>query len=201
MLKALVFLSVIVSLAYSAPYGGYGGQSHSGGDLGLGVGFEAGRGLGGVSFGTSAPLAASSSFIDSSSSVVGVGAPIAQRFEAEPATVVHESFPAPALATHDSYGAAPALTVAHVESAPALTVARVESAPALTVARVESAPALAVSRIESAPAMAVSRIESAPVQLSVQAPLAMHEVAHEFVPQTLSISHVETPILRSSGGY
>ena len=40
MLKALVFLSVIVSLAYSAPYGGYGGQSHtmvSGGDLSLGV--------------------------------------------------------------------------------------------------------------------------------------------------------------------
>ena len=168
MLKALVFLSVIVSLAYSAPYGGYGGQSHtvvSGGDLSLGVGFEAGRGLGGVSFGTSAPLTGSSSFIDSSSSVVGVGAPIAQRVEAEPATVVHESFSAPALASHDSYGA----------QAPALTVSRIESAPALTVSRIEQAP-LATHEV-------------------------VHEVAHEFVPQTLSISRVETPILRSSGGY
>jgi hypothetical protein len=87
MLKALVFLSVIVSLVYSAPYGGYGGAQiqtfSNGGDLG----FEDGRGLGRIGFGTSG---ASSSFIDSSSSIVGVGAPLAQRFEAEPATIVHE---------------------------------------------------------------------------------------------------------------
>ena len=147
MLKALVFLSVIVSLAYSAPYGGYGGAqlqtfSNGGGELG----FEDGRGLGGISFGTSG---ASSSFIDSSSSVVGVGAPLAQRFEAEPATIVHE------------------------------------------------APAMAISRIEQAPALTVSRIEQAPLATHE----VVHEVAHEFVPQTLSISHVEAPILRSSGGY
>jgi len=140
MLKALVFLSVIVSLAFSAPYGGYGGQSHtmvSGGDLSLGVGLVDGRGLGGIGFGTSVPLAASSSIIDSSSNVVGVGAPLAQRIEAEPATFVHEvpalsvshivSVPvavahepltAPGLATIGSHGAIPALTVAHEESAP-----------------------------------------------------------------------------------
>ena len=149
MLKALVFLSVIVSLAYSAPYGGYGGAQvqtfSNGGELG----FEAGRGLGGVSFGTSAPLTGSSSFIDSSSSIVGVGAPLAQRLEAQPATIVHE---------------APAMAVSHFESAPALTVSRIEQAP------------LATHEV-------------------------VHEVAHEFVPQTLSISRVETPILRSSGGY
>ena len=52
MFKAIVFMSVIVSLAYSAPYGGYGGSGSSSFDGGLGkvrdigISFDSGKGLG-----------------------------------------------------------------------------------------------------------------------------------------------------------
>ena len=108
MLKALVFLSVIVSLVYSAPYGG--GIADSG-NLGISLGGgreiviglgEASReyatpvasaniGLGEVHHEIAAPLS-SSTFMGSSSSVAGVGAPIVQRLESEP-VVFHETRP------------------------------------------------------------------------------------------------------------
>ena len=188
MFKAIVFMSVIVSLAYSAPYGGYGGSGSSSFDGGLGkvrdigISFDSGKGLGiglegkgmEMSFGTKdiglgevrhefvapvstvglgevrhefvapvstvglgevrhefvAPVSiglgevrheiatplSSSNFIGSSSSVVGVGAPIVQRLEAEP-VVFHETRPVEVI-THAPF-------IAH-EAPQALTIPRVE---------------------------------------------------------------------------
>jgi len=114
MLKALVFLSVIISLANSAPYGSYGGSAivNSGsaivdssslnGGGSLGISLDGGRidtgfatkdiGLGEVRHEFAAAPLSSSNFVGSS--VVGVGAPIVQRVESEP-VMFHESRPLP----------------------------------------------------------------------------------------------------------
>ena len=136
MFKALVFLSVIVSLAYSAPYGGYGGSSH---DSGLGsVIHTEGMGLGSSSsdsYGshqevvTQAPLIVQEVVTQAAYSAPAVfhEAPAAYSAPVEVVTqaplIVHEvvtqaAYSAPAI-VHEapSYGSsAPALSIARVET-------------------------------------------------------------------------------------
>ena len=187
MLKALVFLSVIVSFAYSAPYGGYGGSSH---DSGLGsVIHTEGMGLGEVHHGITervVPLG-TSSFIGST---VGVGSPLGISAPVIERNVLGSS-------SSDSYGS-------HQEV--------VTQAPLIVHEVVTQAAYSAPAVFHEAPAA-----YSAPVEVVTQAPLIVHEVVtqaaysapaivHEAPSYgssapALSIARVETPVLRMSSGY
>jgi len=178
MFKALVFLSVIVSLAYSAPYGGYGGSS---GNAGLGAGVsvihhegsgvrlvEDGRGLG-VGLGevrhgiTERIVPLGSSSFAGSSSVVGVGAPVVEQRVL--GSVLRES-------TSNGYGQ--------------------------SVEVVTQAPLIVQEVVTQA-------AYSAPVEVVTQAPLIVQEVvtqaAYSAPAPALTVAHVEVPVLRHSSGY
>jgi len=171
MLKALVFLSVIISLAYSAPYGGYGGSSNAG--LGAGVSVihhegsgvrlvEDGRGLG-VGLGevrhgiTERIVPLGSSSFAGSSSVVGVGAPVVEQRVL--GSVLRES-------TSNGYGQ----SVEVVTQAPLIVQEVVTQAAYSAPVEVVTQAPLIVQEVVTQAAY------SAPVEVVTQAPLIVQEV-------------------------
>jgi hypothetical protein len=182
MLKALVFLSVIINLAYSAPYGGYGGSSdaglggvsvihHEGSGVrlvedgrglgvGVGVGVGIGRevGLGEVHHGITeriVPLGSSS--FAGSSSVVGVGAPVVEQRIL--GSVLRES-------PSNGYGQ----RVEVVTQAPLIVHEVVTQAAYSAPVEVVTQAPLIVQEVVTQAAY------SAPVEVVTQAPLIVHEV-------------------------
>jgi hypothetical protein len=181
MFKALVFLSVIVSLAYSAPYGGYGGSSSNAGlggvsvihhegsgvrlvedgrGLGVGVGVGIGRevGLGEVRHGITeriVPLGSSS--FAGSSSVVGVGAPVVEQRIL--GSVLRQS-------SSNGYGQ----SVEVVTQAPLIVQEVVTQAAYSAPVEVVTQAPLIVQEVVTQAAY------SAPVEIVTQAPLIVQEV-------------------------
>jgi len=209
MLKALVFLSAIISLVYSAPYGSYGGSSDAGlgnvgiihhegsgvrlvedgRGLGVGVGVGVGRevGLGEVHHGITeriVPLGSSS--FAGSSSVVGVGAPVVE--QRIMGSVLRES-------SSGGYGQ----SVEVVTQAPLIVHETVTQAA-------YSAPApapLPVEVVTQAPLIVHEEVTQAAYSAPAPAlPVAHVESAYSAPAPALAVSHVEVPVLRqSSGGY
>jgi len=225
MFKALVFLSVIVSLAYSAPYGGYGGSSNAGlggvsvihhegsgvrlvedgRGLGVGVGVGIGRevGLGEVRHGITeriVPLGSSS--FAGSSSVVGVGAPVVEQRIL--GSVLRQS-------SSNGYGQ----SVEVVTQAPLIVQEVVTQAAYSAPVEIVTQAPLIVQEVVTQAAY------SAPVEVVTQAPLIVQEVvtqaaysapapaltvahvesAYSAPAPALTVSHVEVPVLRHSSGY
>ena len=218
MFKAIVLISVIVSLAYSAPYGGYGGSSSGSnfdGGLGkvrdIGISFDSGKGLGAslegkgmeMSFGTKdiglgevrhefvAPVSTVGlgevrhEFV-APVSTVGLGE-VRHEFVAPVSTVglgeVRREFVAPIASASIGLG-----EVRHEIAAPLSSSNFIGSSSSVV-----GVGAPIVQRLEAEP---VVLAETRPVEVITHAPFIAHEA-----PQALSIPRVELPVLKSSGGY
>jgi len=202
MFKAIVLISVIVSLAYSAPYGGYGGSSSGSnfdGGLGkvrdIGISFDSGKGLGAslegkgmeMSFGTKdIGLGEVRHEFVAPVSTVGLGE-VRHEFVAPVSTVglgeVRREFVAPIASASIGLG-----EVRHEIAAPLSSSNFIGSSSSVV-----GVGAPIVQRLETEP---VVLAETRPVEVITHAPFIAHEA-----PQALSIPRVELPVLKSSGGY
>jgi len=216
MFKALVFLSVIVSLAYSAPYGGYGSSSNAG--LGAGVSVihhegsgvrlvEDGRGLG-VGLGE-VRHGITERIVPLGSSSFAGGAPVVEQRVL--GSVLRES-------TSNGYGQsvevvtqAPLIVQEVVTQAAYSTPVEVVTQAPLIVQEVvtQAAYSAPVEVVTQAPLIVQEVVTqaaySAPVEVVTQAPLIVQEVvtqaAYSAPAPALTVAHVEVPVLRHSSGY